>query len=158
MAEFIGHGNWLVATFQPLHFSVVCQNKSVTSVQINPPVGILHVKTSCIASNSFFSLISPFRYQLNDTMTEFMRIQFDKIPLNLWRILQTSFPNILKIQIPDRLKDIRQIPMESLIRELHNVAIATAKISFATLGLFLNCRYNHISMRWFNCTYLQVQA
>ena len=124
-ATFVGHNNWLIATSQPLQFSIVCHNNSITSIQINPPVGILNVKTSCVASNGFFSLVSPFdgrsKYQLEDTMADFMNIQFDKIPLNLWRPLQTSFPNISKIEIPGKLKEIKQIPMETLIRELHNL-------------------------------------
>ena len=125
-AVFVGHNHWLIATPQPLQFSIVCHNNnSVTSVQMNPPVGILQVKTSCVASNGLLSLISPFdgrsKYQLKDTMSEFMKIQFDKIPLNLWRPLQTSFPNITKIEIPEKLRDIKQIPMGALIRELNKV-------------------------------------
>ena len=124
-AEFIGHENWLVATSQSLQFSVVCHNKYVTSVQVSPPVGILHVQTSCVASNSFFSLISPFdgrsKYELRNTMSEFMNIRFDKIQFNLWRPLHATFQNMTSIKIPDRLKNIKSIPMETLIRELRTV-------------------------------------
>ena len=59
-ATFVGHNNWLIATSQPLQFSIVCHNNSMTSIQINLPVGIFNVKTSCVASNGFFSLVSPF--------------------------------------------------------------------------------------------------
>ena len=125
-AVFVGHNHWLISTSQPLQFSIVCHNNnSETSVQMNPPVGILHVKTSCVASNGLLLLISPFdvrsKYQLKDTMSEFMKIQFDKIPLNLWRPLQTSFPNKTKIEIPEKLRGIKQIPMGALIRELNKV-------------------------------------
>ena len=100
-AEFKGYE---FATSQPLQFSVVCQNKSVTSVQVSPPVGILNVQIFRVASNSFFSLISPFdgrsKYELRNTMSEFMNIQFDKIQFNLWRPLQTTFQNMTRIKIP----------------------------------------------------------
>ena len=124
-AVFVGHNHWLIATSQPLQFSIVCHYNSVTSVQMNPPVGILHVKTSCVASNGLLSLISPFdgrsKYQLKDIMSEFMKFEFDKIPLNLWRPLQTPFPNITKIEIPEKLRDIKLIPMGALIPELNKV-------------------------------------
>ena len=68
--------------------------------------------------------MSPFdgrsKYEL-DAMAEFMNIQFDKIPLNLWRPLQISFPNISQTKILDKLKEKKQIPMEILISVLHNL-------------------------------------
>lgn len=162
-AEFIGHGNWLVATSKLLHFSIVCHNKAVSSALINPPVGILHVQTSCMASNSFFSLVSPFdgrsRYKLKDTMSEFMTIPFHKINLNLWKPLQLKFPNMSEIRIPDKLKDNKQIPMGNLIRELHNVRpiqsekqgvpswvyflfiTITALVFIALIVLFCKCKH-----------------
>ena len=35
--------------------------------------------------------------------------------------MQTSFPNISKIEITGKLKEIKRIPVETLIRELHNL-------------------------------------
>ena len=31
-ATFVGHNKWLIATAQPLQFSIVCHNNSITSI------------------------------------------------------------------------------------------------------------------------------
>ena len=83
------------------------------------------MKTSCVASNGFFTLVSPFdrrsKHQLKTTIAEFIKLQFDEIFFDLWRPLQISFLNISQIKIPEKLKEIKQLPMETLIQVLHNV-------------------------------------
>lgn len=127
VAEFIGHGKWAVATSKLLKFSIVCQNtsKSMSEIQIEPPLGIIYLNTFCLAANRHLSLTSPFdgrsQYYIHDKFLDLIGSHVNVSGLHLWEPFHNSLSNITKINIPKELEEIKYMPMNRLIQRLQSV-------------------------------------
>lgn len=134
---------WAIVTTEQLRFSVVCgqdNNKVVTKI-VNPPLSIIELPCQCTASNNYLSITS-----FCDQYSEVQVISDDDMFLQsvnfteskIWQPFTQKFPNYTSIQLPPKLKDIGQIPMQHLISELENmkqVNIVTPKPPYLGLSL-----------------------
>ena len=128
VAEFIGHGKWAVTTNKLLKFSIVCQNtsKSISEIEIKPPLGIIHLSAYCSASNRHLTLITPFDGR-SQYIFDLIGSQVNVTRLHLWESFHDSFSNITKINIPKELEEMKYIPMNRLIERLQSVNIVPSE-------------------------------
>ena len=124
VAQYIYSGMWVVATHQPMKFTIVCTDPPNPPgyTKIQPPLGVIRLNMSCRASNNYLSL-PPFyenkiESHMQDSWRSLLKLRaFTKF--TLWDNISSTFPNITSLRIPDNLRNLKQIPMPSLINFAH---------------------------------------
>lgn len=115
---------WAVATRKELQFSIVCQIADRETRTIIPPVSLLQIPTSCIASNLYMSLSSSYEarsaFDLPDNNLDLLR-HINISQIKMWLPFVESLPNTTKLTLSKTLKEIPRIPLHNLIDELQSV-------------------------------------
>lgn len=127
-AEYLTDGQWAVATRKVLHFRIICQDDLKTGYNdtliINPPVMIVTLKMSCSAYNGYITLLPYFHresaYSLDTSLKIFLK-NYQSTQLKLWGPIHTSFPDLGMVKIPKTLNEYKEIPINSLIKELSSI-------------------------------------
>lgn len=124
-AQYIHSGIWVVATYKMLKFTIVCEDQSTAQgdVIVHPPLGIVKLSTTCWASNDYLTL-PPFyeikaESQVTDTWGSLLQLK-NITRFSLWQNFSSTFPKLPSLEIPDKLKNLREIPMPSFIDYVHN--------------------------------------
>ncbi|XP_071084800.1 uncharacterized protein [Haliotis cracherodii] len=126
MAEYLTAGRWVLTTTKRLDLVVVCNNNNLFSytVAVLPPLGIIKLNASCSASNDHLTLLP---YYHNESQYEFEDnlIQSVHTPnvsnMLLWKPFMKTAIKLNLTRLPDKLKGIKNIPMNHLIDQLNDL-------------------------------------
>lgn len=163
-AEYLADGAWLVITQKILRFSVTCAGPAPgrTSLIVKPPLDTLILGKMCRAENDFLSLMPYFTSDSTEPVTDdlvtMIRDNLNLTSIKIWEPFVKNISNFKHSQIPNKLKAIRSMPMDSLIETLHHLepmvaddywempgwayALIAAGISLIVgITLFLYCKY-----------------
>ena len=114
---------WAIATQNDLKFAIVCNDGTSRTELVKSPIGILEIPSICTASNDNMVLSPTFTevhgYDILDGDIELLR-HINKSQTKIWSALIENFPNFTKIDLPISLKQLDQIPLDSLISQLQN--------------------------------------
>ena len=122
--RYITNGLWVIATQREQTFTILChQGKSTTKTAVvKPPMGTLKLDMTCSASNGRLSLRPYYReesaYGGKDDYGEILTIG-NSTGIKLWDPITRSFPGFGKLDLPEELKEMERIPLDSLVRRLH---------------------------------------
>lgn len=137
LATYLFNGVWVIATLKILRFTVVCQQAQSQDslVEIKPPFGIIHLSTSCTASNDYLYL-PPFyhnesKYEISDPFND-LNALFNISRINLWKPLLNKLPNFNSIKLPKRLKSLDEMPIEHFIHELNSLTTVNSELTGKT--------------------------
>ena len=124
-ARYITDGHWAITSAAPLTFSVLCNSTSSSSkvIKIRTPIDIVSLDLTCSAYNGHMTLL-PFyqkrtRYNLTDQFRLFIQ-NYNFGLISVWKTFEIELPNFSDIQIPPKLKENKEIPVDRLIREIKN--------------------------------------
>lgn len=127
-AQYISSGHWVVSARKLLKFSIVClasngQKSPMTQMsrKMTSFVDIIRLKSGCHAANNYINL-PPFyefesRLPSNDPLRQLLEIR-NQSKLRIWDPFIKTLPNFTKLEIPQNLKTIKQIPMNDLLFQL----------------------------------------
>ena len=152
---------WGVVSQESLRFSIVCNNDQSKTITLKPPIDILEVPTTCVASSDYFTLTASYQkendYDIRDQDLALLR-SINISQLNVIRPLQERYPNFTKIPLPKSLKPIQQISLDGLLAELDTTAeikikndawpkwvyfiIGSIIMSIAIGCMYLCCKYH----------------
>ena len=110
-------GIWIIATQAELYFSIVCKN--YTKVLLSkPPISVLSLEMGCSASNDYMTLM-PYchkesTYVISDIFSELLQLN-NKSQTNLWNVFTSRLPNFMKIDIPEHLKALEKILLDTTL-------------------------------------------
>lgn len=108
-------------------------NKSSSETRTTkPPVHLLQIPASCIASNLYMTLSSSYEtnseFDLVDSNLGLLKhINFSQALL--WSPFLESLPNMTTVALPKQLRDIPRIPYQHLIDRLHYMQKVNMKSS-----------------------------
>ena len=118
-------GKWVVMTEKEIQFSIKCQNGSSFSVSTSPPVSTLSLSSQCKALSSDLFLPQYFDMTLNYAVDSFLEtdtIQVTSFSVsNIWDKFHVAFGNQSSIHVPRKLKNLRDVPLESLIHQVRQL-------------------------------------
>lgn len=100
-------GKWLITSSKPLNLNIKCGEKT-TGKRVKSPIDIVNLGQGC--SGFYGSLLLPPFYNRENhfNMTDFCQNFIDEIDTcTLWEPLNSKYPEIGYISIPDKLKDKR---------------------------------------------------
>ena len=125
VAKYLSNGVWMITTQKELRLSVVCHNgREVTETNVKPPMGVVNLPMTCVASNDFITL--PAFYHFDSVirisapwLEELKSYNFSNI--DIWKPLYTSMPAFNSTKIPPRLKAMKRLEIEPFIRELKSI-------------------------------------
>ena len=123
LAEYLTDGNWIITTQRKLVFSLVCQESEggTWEIEVQPPLGIIRLPTSCKASNEYTSLMPYYqkesKFEVEDSISKLL-LNARVANTTIWKPFHEKLPDFSSIQLPDRLQTIEQIPLRKLITEL----------------------------------------
>ena len=121
---------WGVVSQVNLRFSIVCYNDQSKIVTLKPPIDILEVPATCVASSDYFTLTASYQKENDDDLRDqdlalLRSINISQI--NVIKPLQERYPNFTKISLPKSLKPIKQISLDGLLAELDTTAEVMVK-------------------------------
>ena len=75
LAKYIYSGMRVIATHQPMIFTIVCPNppKMPDYIKINPPLGVIRLNMSCRASSDYLNLPPFYEYKVTSHMQDSWR-------------------------------------------------------------------------------------
>ena len=124
-ARYLTDGHWAITSAAPLTFSVLCNSTSSSSkvIKIRTQIDIVSLDLTCSAYNGHMTLL-PFyqkrtRYNLTDQFRLFIQ-NYNFELISVWKTFEIELPNFSDIQIPPKLKENKEIPVDRLIREIKN--------------------------------------
>ena len=118
---------YIVLTKEPMKVFISCtDDNSKKEIKIHPPVGILQLGKTCVATNKYLALVGYYENKLTFRVeSEATRIlQSYRFDGQIWnkfeKVVSKSLPNVT-IPIPKRLTALPEIPMDELVREVENL-------------------------------------
>ena len=128
MANYISSGSWLITTNGPLDFAIACHSSKYQTTfnkRIYPPLSILTLNETCSATNDYMTLLPFYNRQstygtFDDSYNKLIK-NYNITSRKLWKPFHQSLPKFNLTELPKELKDIKQIPMDSLINRLKNL-------------------------------------
>lgn len=111
-------GKWLITSSKPLNLNVKCGENTIGRT-VKSPIDILSLGQGCSGFHGSL-LLPPFYNKENHfNMTDSFQNFIDEIDTcTLWEPLNSKYPEIGYISIPDKLKDIKEFPLNTLMAEL----------------------------------------
>ena len=125
VAEYIHSGVWVVATYETMKFTIVCQDQSEMQrdITVYPPLGIVKLNMTCGAANDYLRLPPYYEKEvkghISDTWGSLLKLR-NITQFSLWRNFSSVFPNVTSVEITDDLKNLKQVSMSSFIDYVHN--------------------------------------
>ena len=122
--RYLSYGIWIIVTHIPLTFTVNCQSyEPVTSdIKIVPPFGIIKLNNTCKASNKYLQLPEYFEkhthFERSDPLKALVKLH-DISQLFIWNNSKTEFKKFKPLNLPPHLSGLKEIPMQSFLRETH---------------------------------------
>ena len=117
-ASHIVDGLWLVATKQILTFAIVCPDKRKGDSHCVLLLGMIKMNMSCAASSSYLTLLSYYHNEsksnIQDHFIEKLK-NYNGSPIQIWKPFISAIPNFTNSDIPEMLKDTKEIPMRHLM-------------------------------------------
>ena len=122
IAKYLLDTTWLIISRTNLSFALVC-NGLHTEVHTRSPVDVIKIDSGCIASNKFFTLSQPYVVgKTNMTHEQYTQLKIANFTDDVvWKPFKEQFPNVSNIDIPEQLTTINDMPLDLLLRQLHNV-------------------------------------
>jgi hypothetical protein len=122
-SEYLADGVWVITTHKQLTFSVVCNDKKISSyaIQIAPPLGIINLNNSCSAFSDYLNLL-PFyyaesEYHIIGSVMDLMG-NYNVSNIRLWEPFNAVLRKVNLTELPKKLKDIEQISMDNLVNRI----------------------------------------
>jgi hypothetical protein len=111
-----------------LNVNVKC-GKEVSIQTVKPPIGILNLDLGCSGHHGSLLLPPYYLKETNYNITNSFQSFFNGLQTNtLWDQFNQRFPQTTKYDIPPKLKNIKQFPMDTLLAELPEVRLISMKI------------------------------
>ena len=123
ITSHIVDGLWFVVTQQTLTFVVVCADKRRKTLIVHPPLGMIMLNMSCAASSIYLTLLP---YYHNESKSDIQDHFIEKLKnyngsqIQIWKSFISAIPNFTKSNIPEMLKDTKEIPVRQLIMPIFN--------------------------------------
>lgn len=124
MAKYITDGVWVLSIKEKLQLSISCHDQPVTFRSVEPPLALIRLNMTCTATSD--SLMLPPYYQseteylLEDTKLKLLKV-YAFSNLTLWEPFHKALPAYKFVQLPEKLKEVNEIPMDHLIRTLSSL-------------------------------------
>ena len=122
-ASHVAGGLWFIATPQILTFAVICPDKKRETLMVHPPLGMLKLNMSCATSSSYLTLLP---YYHNESKSYIQDHFIKKLKnykgshIQIWKPFISAIPKFTKSDIPEMLKDTKEIPMRHLFMTIFN--------------------------------------
>ena len=123
MAEYLTDVNWIITTQRKLVLSLVCQDNQggVREIEVQPPLDIIQLPMSCLASNEYMSLMPYYqkerKFLVEDSISELL-LNARVANATIWKPFHEKLPDFSAIQLPGRLQAVEKIPLRKLMAEL----------------------------------------
>ena len=144
-ALYVSNGAYIIITLEDLTFSIVCQNgKQAYTKIIKPPVDFIQLEQLCTAISEKI-ILQPF-FEENTNIETHSRIRFlpdfNMSQLNFWNSYDKKLGKHDNIQLPNELKPLQPIDINSLTDKLHNIHTYNNTYQppmwlFSSLGMFI---------------------
>ena len=124
VAEYIHSIVWVVATYETMKFTIVCQDQSEMQreITVHPSLGTVKLNMTWGAANDYLRL--PLYYEkeikghISDTWGSPLKLG-NITQFSIWSNFSSVFPNITSVEIADDLKNLKQVFMSAFIDYVH---------------------------------------
>lgn len=122
-AHFLFDNQWAIVSHDNLTFTIVCKagQSEVKTEILNAPMDVLQVPAGCKATNRYLSVTGSY-IQSNTVQTrdenKVMLKHLNASMSMLWKPLIQRYPTVKKIKLPKQLKQIKDIPLGTLMGHL----------------------------------------
>ena len=126
-AKYITNGHWVISTLEKLHFVKICgdgPDTLATDLTVQPPMQILSLEKSCSAVISSLTLPPYYHKESKYNVTNLLATcmaSYNVSAVELWKPVHSQFDNLQNISIPEKLKDLDDVPINKLVEELESV-------------------------------------
>ena len=116
-------GIYAISTKETFSLRLSCQNENEnTELKIKPPLSIINLQMTCSAHNQEITLLPYFSAQATvraDNQPFFALLRESNFSeVKIWEPFLRSFPNLSDVALPDSLKTVEKIPMDSFIQNM----------------------------------------
>lgn len=124
MTKYLSTGVWIITTNTHLKFTVSCQSNIAepSDIEVKPPFGIVTLNNTCKASNKYLQLSEYFdkrsTFERSDPLQSLLKLR-NISHFEIWRESKTNFEKLSPIKLPPRLTELKEIPMQGFLREMH---------------------------------------
>ena len=137
-AQYISSGHWVVSSRKFLKFSIVYLaskgRKSPMRQQTRTMISfvdIITLESGCHAANDYINLppyyeFEGYRITSYDPLNKLLEIR-NQSKVRIWDPLIENSPNFTKIELPQNLRAIGQIPMDDLVQQLKGLGHVNVK-------------------------------
>lgn len=132
MANYVTDGQWVVSTKERINFAIVCDRSllhrmATSTITVDPPIQVVRLGMACSATTDTLTLPPYYhhesKYDISNSLDQFT-YRFNASTVKMWEPFHTALPNFTISDLPQKLKNIKDIPMDSLIAELRSINIA----------------------------------
>ena len=121
MALHIIQGLWIIASHKELRLSVSCPEDKRSIFISRPPLDTIKLGMSCSATSDYQTLLPYYhnesRFAVSNPLGNHLTSS-NSTRIQLWEPFLSKLTNFTKIELPPKLKDIKEIPMGHLILRL----------------------------------------
>ncbi|MCG8034449.1 MAG: envelope fusion protein [Candidatus Thiodiazotropha taylori] len=164
MAVYLTDGLWVIVSQKTLRFAVTCEESTpvLDTIITKPPLDVISLKKMCRAENDYLSLMpfytSETTEEITDGLVTMIKSNLNLTSMEIWKPFLQNITHFKHTQIPNKLKALPSIPMDTLIESLHGLRsmepdppesfpgwgyALVAFVSAIVIGLsiFLYCKY-----------------
>ena len=120
--KYLSYGIWIVVTDKPLTFTLNCQSyePKIGDIKVAPPFGIIKLNNTCKASNKYLQLPEYFgkhsHFERSDPLQVLLKLH-NISQFSIWNDSKAEFEKFRPINLPSHLSGLKEIPMQSFLRE-----------------------------------------
>ena len=120
-AQYLSDGHWLITSTENISFSVSCKSIAPYTITTKAPFDIIQLDSTCSAYSAYMTLLPYYhkesRYNITQTFKLFLQ-SYSFGYMSLWKTFDSIVPNFNEVKIPPKLKEIKEIPIDTLKQEL----------------------------------------
>ncbi|MCG8046532.1 MAG: envelope fusion protein [Candidatus Thiodiazotropha endolucinida] len=130
-AKYLFVGQWVIALRESLTFSIVCTEnggqRSTTTQHtktLEPPLDVITLQPGCSGSSNLINLPPYYQFEdyvsVKDPFSNLIELK-NKSKFRIWDKVEEALPHFTKIELPENLTALKQIPMTDLIWKLRGM-------------------------------------
>ena len=123
-AKQVSSGVWAVSVAKRLKFTINCDTGDVKEEIVDPPLKIIHQIPGCEYNSNYINFAAHYEFEsvvkINDNVKKMQR-RLTNYTFSIWEPFDQAIQTFNKTWNVENLKDIEDIKMEKLVKELNEV-------------------------------------
>lgn len=129
MVNYVTDGQRVVSTKERINCAIVCDRSllhrtATSTITVDPSIQVVKLNMACSATTDTLTLPLYYhdesKYDISNSLDQFT-YRFNASTIKMWEQFHSALPNFSMNDLPKKLNNIENIPMDNLIAELKTI-------------------------------------